>query len=238
MLYETKFLEHNYASFVLPFNSNNITFSFQSLSTSWNESDSYFGTKNFELSSEKQISISQGFNLLKDRNSTLAIGYNLNIMETSQAASAGSNGDGSNGLKPLKYRTNGLDLGFYASLRNVISFGAFIKNINSPKVVKGSTASNYPRRMNLGIGYKPTIDLSTNFVLERVLGTDASSFRFGLEYKLAKVFTLRSGIQMNPNRFGIGFSLNIKAIEISYGVLTHSVLSTTNAIDIKVSFEN
>ena len=91
--------------------------------------------------------------------------------------------------------------------------------------------------MNLGIGYTPNKFLSTNFVLERVFGDKESSFRFGFEYNTSQIFTLRSGIQMNPNRFGIGFSIKLKIIEVSYGMLTHYVLDTTNAIDIKVSFE-
>ena len=50
------------------------------------------------------------------------------------------------------------------------------------------------------------------------------------------ILTLRSGIQMNPNRLGFGFTCNIKNIELSYGLLTHSILSTSNVISIKVNF--
>ena len=59
--------------------------------------------------------------------------------------------------------------------------------------------------MDLGITYNPFNDLYTTFAFERILGADKTSFRFGAEYNLTNVLTVRSGIQMNPNRFGFGF---------------------------------
>ena len=231
-LYDLSFLNHEFLSVSFP---NKMAFSFQQLST---DSKGTFSSSNsVNLSTEEIITISQGFNLLKDANSTLSIGYNINALVFSQAGSAGPNGDGTSGLPASKSSSLGIDLGFHSSLRDKISFGAFIKNINNPTIRKGSSQTHFPRRMDLGITYNPFNDLHTTFAFERVLGEDKTSFRFGIEYNLTNILTLRSGIQMSPNRFGFGLTYNIRNIELSYGLLTHSILSISNVISIKVNFE-
>ena len=67
-----------------------------------------------------------------------------------QAESAGVNGDGVGGLSSGETTVLGLDIGVHASLRDKISFGAFIKNINNPSIGKGSSSAPLPRRMDVG----------------------------------------------------------------------------------------
>jgi len=234
-LYTLDFLQHQFISISFPFYFSSIAISYQELSTTYTDDSEEFGSFDGDLSNERQISFSQGYSLLNDKNSTLSIGYNINYFITQQAPSAGPNGDGINGLPELESKSMGLDIGVYSSLRNKISFGAFIKNINSPKISKGSSMVYFPRKWNLGIGYMPFTELKTNFSVERVFGTDSSSFRFGFEYFISQNFTFRSGIQINPNRIGFGFSSNLRFIQITYGILTHPVFKVTNAIDIKVN---
>ena len=45
-----------------------------------------------------------------------------------------------------------------------------------------------------------------------------------------------TGVQMNPNRFGIGFVFNTKSISISYGYLTHPILPQTHQCNIGIEF--
>ena len=111
------------------------------------------------------------------------------------------------------------------------------KYINSPKLGKGSSITYLPRRMNLELGYKPFKELSTSFGLQRILGDKESSFKFGFEYLLTKYFTVRSGVQINPNRFGGGFVYRTDNVELSYSMLTHSVLPMTDVFNIRISFE-
>ena len=85
--------------------------------------------------------------------------------------------------------------------------------------------------------YNPFNNLYTTFAFQRTLGEDKTSFRFGVEYSLTDTFTLRSGIQMNPNRLGFGLSYSISNVELSYSLLTHSILSTTSVISIGFNFE-
>ena len=108
---------------------------------------------------------------------------------------------------------------------------------NNPKISKGSSSSHLPRRLDLGITYYPFEQLVTTFAMERVLGYDESSFRFGIEYELNSSFLIRTGIQLNPNRLGAGFSYKIKNLELSYSLLTHSVLPVTDIFNLRVHFE-
>jgi len=243
-LYNLNFIKQNYFSIQIPkYNLNRYSFntalSFQNLQTSYSDDSAEFGSHNGDLSRETVVSISQGIELLNDKNSTLSIGYNLNYFIFYQSASAGVGGDGSNGMSEGESETFGLDIGIHSSLRNKISFGAFIKNVTSVRLGKGSSLIFLPRRLNVGVGYTPYPDLSTNFSLDRLLNEKRSSFRFGFEYLVNKYFEVRSGIQMseNNNRFGLGFSIYLPYISISYGILTHPILDNINTLEVKVSFE-
>jgi len=190
-----------------------------------------------ELSSEISISISQGFHLLKDRNSSLSLGYNANYFILSQGSSAGTMGDGSNGLPGKKMYGFGLDLGVLASLREKVVLGVFIKNINSPRIGRGSNAQFLPRRLNIGCTYHPTQSLKTSFVYERLIYSNTNQFRFGVEYEFHKYFILRTGVQMKPNRFGFGFLSPINdKISIAYGLITHPVLPLTHSAEFGLNF--
>ena len=190
-----------------------------------------------ELASEISISVSQGFHLLKDRNSTLSLGYNANYFILSQGSSAGTIGDGSNGLPGKKMYGFGLDLGVLASLREKVVLGVFIKNINSPRIGRGSNAQFLPRRLNIGCSYHPSKSLKTSFVYERILYNDTNQFRFGVEYEFHKYFILRTGVQMKPNRFGFGFLSPISdKMSIAYGLITHPILPLTHNVEFGLNF--
>ena len=244
-IYNLKFLKYQYFAFRWPKFDNKINcfaISAQNLNTTYPFNTDDFGSLNGELSKETAISFSHAIDLLKDRNSKLSVGYNLNYFIFYQAPSAGPNGDGQNAFPAAESETFSLDLGFHASLRKKINFGAFLKNITSTRIGKGSSLSFLPRKINIGIGYTPFSDLSTNFSLERILGTDKSSFRFGLEYLVTKFFEVRSGVQMSTqdngsNRFGAGFTVYLPYVDFSYGLLTHPILDNINTFDIKVYFE-
>ena len=244
-VYNLDFLEHQYFSIKIPSiksNTDSFALSAQTLNTAYPFNSSDWGTLNGDLSKETAISFSHGIDLLNDKNSTLSIGYNLNYFIYSQAPSAGPNGDGTNAFPSAKSETFSLDFGIHASLRKKINFGAFLKNITSSRIGKGESLSFLPRKINIGIGYTPFPDFSTNFSLERIIGTQKSSFRFGLEYLVTKYFEVRSGVQMSTqdngsNRFGAGFTVHLPYVNFSYGVLTHPILDNINTFDIKVTFE-
>jgi len=231
MFYEQENLDYQFATLSFKLDKKNaMAFTIQKLGVN---ADQYLN----ELSSEISISISQGFHLLKDRNSSLSLGYNANYFILSQGSSAGTIGDGSNGLPGRKMYGFGLDLGVMASLREKVILGVFIKNINSPRIGRGSNAQFLPRRLNIGCSYHPSKSLKTSFVYERILYNDTNQFRFGVEYEFHKYFILRTGVQMKPNRFGFGFLSPVSdKISIAYGLITHPILPLTHNAEFGLNF--
>ena len=202
-------------------------FALQQLKTKYN------GTT---LSTEQTISVAQGFNLQKDKNSHLAIGYTANFIQWNLAKSAGVSGNGSDGLHLGSIHAVTIDLGVLASLRKKYRFGVLIKNINSGALGRGITRHVLPRRINAGITYIPIPGLSTSIVSEHLLGREDLQMKGAIRYTLNPFLELYAGAQSNPNRFGLGITLlGTSRQSISYGLLTHPVLSMTHQINIGIS---
>ena len=232
VFYEVDLLEYQYCSVLYrPNKSTNLSLTMQHLGTKAK------GESNLTLSSERAIIFSHGFTLFKDRNSSLRLGYNANYFLFKQSRSAGVSGDGLDGIPPRERNKIGIDVGIWASLRGKVFLGAFIKNINSPSIGEGSFANFLPKKMNIGFSYIPMKTLVTSFNYERLLGSKTNHFRFGVEFEIHKFFTLRAGIQMKPNRLGLGFltPINDRA-SFTYSLLTHPVLSLTHNVEIGFHF--
>jgi len=228
--YSLDFINYSYLSFIHPNSYGNIGISFQKLGVKSPDYNNY-------LSFESSLSLSQGFSLLKDRNSSLDIGYSFNIFTLKQGESAGVSGDGSDGLSSQTIYAYGIDIGLLSNLRNKIQIGAFIKNINSPSIGKGSSLQYLPRKLSIGFSYIPNENLRTHFNLERLLGYEDLHFRFGFEYIFNEMFALRSGIQMKPNCFGLGFKYSpLDILNISFGIMAGPVMPTTQNIELGISF--
>lgn len=236
--YSLEFINFSYASFVYQSKElGNLGFGVQQFGTQGKREDDNGGYEDIYLSSEIALSFAQGFSLLNDRNSSLHLGYTLNGFILKQASSAGSLGDGTNGLEKKDLYNVGIDVGLLASLRNKMQVGVFIKNINSPSMGRGSTLQYLPRKLVMGISYMPLEKLNTHFNLETLLGYKDMHFSFGFEYRLNHMFVLNSGIMIKPNRFGFGFSYSpTKEVVISFGTLTHPVLPVSNSLEIGFKF--
>ena len=130
-----------------------------------------------------------------------------------------------------------MDIGFLASLRGKNRIGVFIKNINSPKIGRGITNQNLPRKIDIGFSTIPYDPLIISFSMEQLLGYKSPQFKTSLKYQVNKVLCLNTGVQINPNRFGIGFIVRKGNISLSYGYLTHHVLPGTHQSNIGFSFK-
>ena len=203
-----------------------IGFAFQQLKTK------YSGKT---LSKEQTLSIAQGFDLQHDKNSRLAIGYTANFVQWDLGKSAGVSGDGSDGLELGSISSITFDFGVMASLREKYRFGVFLKNVNSGALGKGITRQVLPRRINAGITYMPTTQLSTSIVSEHILGRDDLQIKGAIRYNLNPFLQIYVGAQSNPNRLGIGTTFTLNRQSISYGLLTHPVLPMTHQFNISIS---
>ena len=187
------------------------------------------------LSKEETFSIAQGFDFQHDKNSRLSIGYTANLVTWGLGKSAGISGDGSDGIELGNMNSVTIDFGVLASLRKKYRFGVLIKNINSGALGKGMTRQLLPKRINTGITYLPMSKLSTSVVAEHLLGKDDLQIKGAIRYNVNSNLIIYTGVQSNPNRFGLGITFIVNHQSISYGLLTHPVLPITHQFNIGIS---
>tara|TARA_B100001750_G_scaffold234359_1_gene235629 strand:- start:956 stop:1837 length:882 start_codon:yes stop_codon:yes gene_type:complete len=194
---------------------------------------SYEGTK---LLSDDEIGFVTALKLLKDKQSSLSLGLSANYYIITFAASSGASGDGSDGIDGGSVSSLGFDLGLLATLRDKNRLGVFIKNINSPMIGRGVSNQNLPQKIDVGFSTMPSEYLMVTLSLEQLLGSINTQFKTSIKYQITKELCFNTGVQMNPNRFGIGFTFNTKLISISYGYLTHPILPQTHQCNIGIEF--
>ena len=227
-LYGFDFLSlYNLSSYLPMKNFGTIGIGLQQLETKHNE---------YTLSKEQTISLSHGLTIQKDNNSHLALGYTTNFIQWDLGRSSGITGDGSDGINIGSLNTITFDVGILASLRNKYRFGVLIKNFSSSAIGKNVNRFIITQKLKVGLTYKPTNTLSTNLCVENILGHENSQIQAAIKYNLNKLITIFTGIQSNPNRFGIGTSFTIwNNNSLSYGLLTHPVLPITHQFNIGFS---
>ena len=226
-LYNLKFLPLSNFGLVLRTNKINLGIKFSNLSVK---------NQNIDLLKESLIGVSSGIYLLNDNNSSLSMGITGNLYMIDFGPSAGSLGDGSNGLDSDQISSLGIDLGFLGVLRNKNRLGVFIKNVNSPTIGEGFSNQNLPRVFHIGLTTIPNNFMEVSFSAEQLLGYHSAQYRTALQYKLNGFLQINTGVQINPNRFGIGFSYQKDSFNISYGYLTQHVLPSTHQFNFGVYF--
>jgi len=227
-IYNQTFLPHSIlaTTFDLPSGMGKLGLSFESMSVSYQDRT---------LSGETALGLSHAFNLREDRISSLNMGYTLKYLSVDYGESAGISGDGSDGMDLGSSSTFGVDIGFQATLSKRHWLGVVAHNINAPKIGSGSAVFNLPRDVQAGFSYAPTQQVVTSFMLVTSPGLD-TELHAGLEYNLNTYFTLRAGIQSQPNRFGTGFSFKAKGMALDYALVTHPVLPATHQISLAYDF--
>jgi hypothetical protein len=124
-----------------------------------------------------------------------------------------------------------LGIGGIAKLTPNILIGSYITNINQPKIVKEDEPEIIPTRMNLGMCYRPAETISILTEIEKDLDNDAI-FKAGFEYKVRKKFTIRSGVNLNPDAGFAGFGFVQRKFVLDYALEYHTVLGINHQLSI------
>lgn len=170
----------------------------------------------YSLHKEKTYAFGYG----KMLNRFLALGINLKMYDVNIT------GYGSD-------QAIGIDAGYMARVYRDVYFGMHLKNLNSPTL--GSThKSNINKSFTVGMSY-----VGENLVL----AVDASQeenystqFRYGIEYNLMDMFSVRYGINNEPKRHFIGLGVTISDISLYWSMFTHEYLDTTNQFGLSYKF--
>jgi hypothetical protein len=123
-------------------------------------------------------------------------------------------------------------MGGIAELTPHISVGAYIQNMNQPDI---SEVEKLPTKLVAGIGFKPIEQVFVATEIEKDLEYDAT-WKTGLEYKLNKKFSARTGYNIHPNTafFGLGFTTTRFAID--YAMQHSTSLSLSHQASITYRF--
>lgn len=125
-----------------------------------------------------------------------------------------------------------INLGGIAELTPQLSIGAYIVNLNQPKI---SGEEKLPTRLVAGLGFKPIDKLFIATEIEKDLDADPT-WKMGLEYAFHKKFSARTGYNLRPNTgfFGLGFKT--KKFVLDYTVQYNVSLSFSHQASVGYQF--
>jgi hypothetical protein len=112
------------------------------------------------------------------------------------------------------YGTKGVvtvSFGGIASLTDKLLIGAYITNINRPRISGDQTV---PAKVTAGLGYKASDNVFLCSELEKDLD-QRTTWKTGIEYQFQQRFFLRTGFNVNPDAAFAGFGFR-KKIYIDY----------------------
>lgn len=125
----------------------------------------------------------------------------------------------------------GLNLGFQYEYLETLSIGAFISNINNPKI--GSVEEELPQTFSLGFKYDLMKRATLFFELFRDVKHE-QDYRAGFEYEPYENIFLRVGVMDNTGTYSFGFGSSFNFLIFDYALIDHSVLGISHAISIGV----
>lgn len=135
-------------------------------------------------------------------------------------------------------RTQGaflFEIGGIARLLPTLYWGMHAYNLGQARMVSDYREEYLPVVLKTGIGYHPTESLWLNIEAEKDTEQPAR-VKAGFEYRLAKPFYVRTGVQTQPfvNTFGIG--IRPKKLSVDYGLMIHNPLGLVHHISVSYAF--
>lgn len=165
--------------------------------------------------------------------------YNEHIISTGFASKFGLASLGAQ-INYVQYSATGFgtkgvvsfNLGGIAELTPQLLAGAYIINVNQPKI---SGEEKLPTRLVAGLGFKPIGKLFIAAEIEKDLDLDPT-WKMGLEYAFHKKFSARTGYNLRPNAgfFGLGFKT--KKITFDYAVQYNVSLNLSHQASVGYQF--
>ncbi len=124
-------------------------------------------------------------------------------------------------------------LGGIAKITPRLFVGSFLSNVNQPNIGGDGSAESIPTRMYLGIAWKPSGKTFLTTEVEKDLDAELL-YKGGIEYKLHKKFTVRTGFNINPNAAFAGCSFHIRKLRLAYATQYHLQLGLSHQISMSI----
>lgn len=151
-------------------------------------------------------------------------GDNTYSEQSAQAGVAGKFGIAALGVgvRYLQYRAQGfettslftLQLGGIASLSRRFQIGAYIHNINQPKLSERNN-QRLPAAMVAGVGYRPSEKLLASAEVHKQLRQPVW-WRAGISYAIYTRLSVATGVNLNPDAAFAGFGYHTNRFSLQY----------------------
>ncbi|MBK8946608.1 MAG: hypothetical protein IPM32_15235 [Ignavibacteriae bacterium] len=123
-------------------------------------------------------------------------------------------------------------LGNIFLIDNNFSIGFTLHNI-----LRNKNYSSLTTNFRTGITYKVSDNAKIHLSAFKEINFPIS-ISSGIEYSIIKYFSLRFGIQNNPNNFSGGFGINYSFFNVDYAINNHPDLGLTHQVGIIINFSD
>ena len=126
------------------------------------------------------------------------------------------------------------DLGLLAIITDDLHFGFSYKNITHASL--SSDTDELPVEIFSGLSYRIINSCVISLAIEKDIRYKVSP-RFGIDYKIIKYLSLRTGFSKNPNLYSFGVGIHYSMFDFNYALFTHQELGLTHQIGVIISFD-
>ncbi|MCH8326359.1 MAG: hypothetical protein IIB83_07355 [Bacteroidetes bacterium] len=85
-----------------------------------------------------------------------------------------------------------------------------------------------------GFSYDLINSLSVNLAIEKDIKYNPN-FHFGIDYKIIKYFSLRTGFSNEPSRYSAGTGRHSSSFNLGYSIFTHQDLGLTHQFGVIIN---
>jgi len=124
--------------------------------------------------------------------------------------------------------------GFLCSFVRNLYWGVYINNVTRASI--GSDKNQLPTVLNSGFCYTPKENLYINAAIEKDFDYNPS-LKFGIDYTIISLLSLRTGFSTEPETFTAGIGINYLYFNCDYSILNHPDLGITHQFGIIINFE-
>jgi len=144
----------------------------------------------------------------------------------------------------IQYRAEGfgtrnalsLNFGGVAQITPQIAVGAYIVNINQPRL-STVDSERLPTKLVAGVSFKPDQKILLVSEIEKDLSFNAT-FKAGAEYQLHNRLHFRTGFNLQPNAVFFGMGLVAKNLKIDYALQHNNALSFAHQASLICRIDN
>ena len=118
-----------------------------------------------------------------------------------------------------------ISIGSLAYISKKVRWGFSFQNLN--RASYENTEDQIPVIIRTGFSYDLINSLSVNLAIEKDIKYNPN-FHFGIDYKIIKYFSLRTGFSNEPSRYSAGIGIHYSSFNLGYSIFTHQDLGLTH----------